>query len=167
MVIGYDVFQNLTDTRTLIPLVKKMNDEGTFVSVIVADVDFGTEANYRFFEDEVQDATAFILYNTMHREASRKWHNYSHRTEAKDKKSRFSSSIYESWKRSPNQYWSLMGISESTYARKPLWQNQLFNLRTSKIENVPFSAVIVLSQPQKNVKDSNQGAFLLYWNWQI
>lgn len=36
MVIGYDVFQNPTDTKTLIPLVKKMNDEGTLGSVVVA-----------------------------------------------------------------------------------------------------------------------------------
>jgi hypothetical protein len=58
---------------------------------------YGSEANYRLFEDEMPEVTAFIPYNTMLREASRKWHNYSHRTEAKDKKSRFSSSIYKRW----------------------------------------------------------------------
>lgn len=110
MVIGYDVFQNPTDTRTLIPLVKKMNDAGTLGSVVVADMGYGSEANYWFFEDEMPEVTALIPYNTMLREASRKWrsddsrvmnwsydekadeytdndgvvfkwHNYSHRTD--------------------------------------------------------------------------------------
>ena len=110
MVIGYDVFQNPTNTRTLILLVKKMNDTGTLGSVVVADMGYGSEANYRFFEDEMSEVTALIPYNAMLREASRKWrsddskvmnwsddekadeytdndgvvfkwHNYSHRTD--------------------------------------------------------------------------------------
>ncbi|WP_167711018.1 transposase, partial [Weissella cibaria] len=72
LVIGYDVFQNPTDTRTLILLVKKMNNTGTLGSVVVADMGYGSEANYRFFEDEMSEVTALIPYNTMLREASRK-----------------------------------------------------------------------------------------------
>ena len=72
MVIGYDVFQNPTNTRTLILLVKKMNDTGTLGSVVVADMGYGSEANYRFFEDEMSEVTALIPYNAMLREASRK-----------------------------------------------------------------------------------------------
>ncbi|WP_259323973.1 transposase [Weissella cibaria] len=73
MVIGYVVFQNPTDARTLIPLVKKMNNAGTLGSVVVADMGYVSEANYRFFEDEMPEVTALIPYNTMLREASRKW----------------------------------------------------------------------------------------------
>lgn len=36
LVIGYDVFQNPTDTRTLILLVKKMNDAGSLGWFVVA-----------------------------------------------------------------------------------------------------------------------------------
>lgn len=53
MIISYDVFQNPTDTKTFIPLVKKMNHEGTLGSVVIADMGYGFKANYRFFEDKM------------------------------------------------------------------------------------------------------------------
>ncbi|WP_252180874.1 transposase [Pediococcus stilesii] len=58
MVVSYDIFQNPTDTRVLIPLIKKMKDEGTLGSVVVADMGYGSEANYRLLEDEMSEVTA-------------------------------------------------------------------------------------------------------------
>lgn len=70
-VLGYDVYQNPTDTRTLIPFLEKMSlPKG---AVIVADAGYGSEKNYRHLEDEYPEQTALIPYGTMIKEQSKKW----------------------------------------------------------------------------------------------
>lgn len=72
-VLGYDLLQNPTDTRTLIPFLKHLDQNGVLGKEIVADAGYGSERNYRYIEDELPDCTALIPYSTMLRENSRKW----------------------------------------------------------------------------------------------
>lgn len=72
-VLGYDLMQNPTDTRTLIPFLKHLDQNGVLGKEIVADAGYGSERNYRYIEDELPDCTALIPYSTMLRENSRKW----------------------------------------------------------------------------------------------
>ena len=72
-VLGYDLMQNPTDTRTLIPFLKHLDQNGVLGKEIVADAGYGPEHNYRYIEDELPDCTALIPYSTMLRENSRKW----------------------------------------------------------------------------------------------
>ena len=50
-----------------------MNEVGTSGSVVAVDMGYGSGANYRLFEGEMPEVTALVPYNTMLREASRKW----------------------------------------------------------------------------------------------
>nr|WP_225431961.1 transposase [Limosilactobacillus reuteri] len=72
-VLGYDLMQNPTDTRTLIPFLKHLDQNGVLGKEIVADTGYGPKRNYRYIEDELPDCTALIPYSTMLRENSRKW----------------------------------------------------------------------------------------------
>ncbi|AYW48441.1 hypothetical protein C7K38_08740 [Tetragenococcus osmophilus] len=72
-VLGYDVYQNPTDTKTLIPLLEKMALAKQKKQIIVADAGYGSERNYRYLEDELNQHTALIPYGTMLKEQSRKW----------------------------------------------------------------------------------------------
>lgn len=64
-VLGYDVYQNPTDTRTLIPFLEKLSLPKR--AVIVADAGYGYEKNYRYPEDEYPEQTALIPYKTMNK----------------------------------------------------------------------------------------------------
>ncbi len=64
-VLGYDLLQNPTDTRTLIPFLKHLDQNGVLGKEIVADAGYGSERNYRYIEDELPDCTALIPYSTM------------------------------------------------------------------------------------------------------
>lgn len=72
-VLGYDLMQNPTDTRTLIPFLKLLAQNGVLGRVIVADAGYGSERNYKYIEDELPGHTALIPYSTMIKENSRKW----------------------------------------------------------------------------------------------
>ena len=72
-VLGYDLMQNPTDTRTLIPFLKSLAQNGVLGREIVADAGYGSERNYKYIEDELPDHTALIPYSTMIKENSRKW----------------------------------------------------------------------------------------------
>lgn len=72
-VLGYDVFQNPTDTKTLVPFLEKMKLDEQASHYIVADAGYGSESNYRYFEDELPQHTALIPYGTMLKEQSKKW----------------------------------------------------------------------------------------------
>ncbi|MDH6363025.1 transposase, partial [Enterococcus sp. PF1-24] len=72
-VLGYDVFQNPTDTKTLQPLIEKMNLAKQSPRYIVADAGYGSESNYRYLEDELPQHTSLIPYGTMLKEQSKKW----------------------------------------------------------------------------------------------
>ncbi|MDM5047436.1 IS1182 family transposase [Levilactobacillus brevis] len=72
-ITGYQLFQNPTDTRTLQPFIKHLQQHGTLGATIVADAGYGSESNYRFLEDSLPEHTALIPYGTMIKENSRKW----------------------------------------------------------------------------------------------
>ncbi len=46
-VLGYDVFQNPTDTKTLKPLLEKMKIAQKLPHYLVVDAGYGSESNYR------------------------------------------------------------------------------------------------------------------------
>ncbi len=71
--LGYDIFQNPTDTKTLRPLIEKMKLADQSHRHIVADAGYGSESNYRYLEDELPHHTGLIPYGTMFKEQSKKW----------------------------------------------------------------------------------------------
>lgn len=75
-VLGFDLYPNPTDTRTLKPFLHTMME--TFHHLpekIVADAGYGSEANYEMIMDDYE-RTALIPYNTYYREQKKK-----HRTD--------------------------------------------------------------------------------------
>lgn len=74
-VLDYDLYWNPTDTRTLTPFLKTMKCHKILESnkYIVADAGYGSEANYRYIEDELPDQIPLIPYGTMLKENSSKW----------------------------------------------------------------------------------------------
>ena len=72
-VLGYDLMQNPTDTRTLIPFLTQLAQNEVLGREIVADAGYGSERNYKYIEDQLPDCTALIPYSTMLKENSRKW----------------------------------------------------------------------------------------------
>lgn len=72
-VLNYDLYQNPTDTRTLIPFLEKLDLKNELHKYIVADAGYGSELNYRYLEDNLSQHTALIPYGTMLKERSRKW----------------------------------------------------------------------------------------------
>lgn len=72
-IVGYDIFQNPTDTKTLQPFLEKLRQGKFFPKYIVADAGYGSESNYRYLEDEFSEHTALIPYGTMLKEQSKKW----------------------------------------------------------------------------------------------
>lgn len=47
-ITGYQLFQNPTDTRTLQPFIKHLQQHRTLGTTIVADAGYGSESNYRY-----------------------------------------------------------------------------------------------------------------------
>ena len=72
-ILDYQLFPNPTDMRTLIPFLQTMQNHGRLGRYIVADAGYGSEANYRFIEDNLPDQVGLIPYGTMLKENSRKW----------------------------------------------------------------------------------------------
>ena len=72
-VLGYGLMQNPTDTRTLIPFLNQLDQNGVLGREIVADAGYGSESNYKYIEDELPNCIALIPYSTMLKENSRKW----------------------------------------------------------------------------------------------
>ena len=79
-ILNYDIFQNPTDTKTLIPFLEKMNLKEQNSKIIVADAGYGSESNYRYIEDELPQHTALIPYGTMRKEQSKKWKSDEQKT---------------------------------------------------------------------------------------
>jgi hypothetical protein len=71
-VLGYDVFSNPTDTKTLKPHLKRQKKRlGKTPKTVIADAGYGSEENYVYLEN--QNSVAVIKYNTYHKEKSAKW----------------------------------------------------------------------------------------------
>ncbi|TPR43985.1 hypothetical protein DY124_04145 [Apilactobacillus micheneri] len=72
-ITNFDIYQNPTDTRTLIPFLNKQIENNSLGKYIVADAGYGSESNYRFMEDKLTNHIPLIPYGTMLKEQSRKW----------------------------------------------------------------------------------------------
>jgi len=79
-VVGYDLFPNPTDTRTLKQHLRRQARRlGVKPKVVIADAGYGGEENYRYLENK--RIVAVVKYNTYRKEQSRKWKKDVFRTE--------------------------------------------------------------------------------------
>jgi len=71
-VVGYDLFPNPTDTKTLKPHLKRQAKRlGVKPDAVIADAGYGGEENYAYLEN--QKTVAVIKYGVYYKEKSRKW----------------------------------------------------------------------------------------------
>jgi transposase len=71
-VLGYDIFPNPADTRTLkVHLRRQKKRLGEKPAVVIGDAGYGSEENYRYLER--QKITAVVKYGMYRKEHSRKW----------------------------------------------------------------------------------------------
>ena len=71
-VVGYDIFQNLADTMTLKPHLRRQKQRlGVKPKVVITDAGYGSEENYVYLEN--RRTVAVVKYNTYRKEKSRKW----------------------------------------------------------------------------------------------
>jgi len=79
-VVGYDLFPNPTDTKTLkVHLRRQARRLGTKPKVIITDAGYGSEENYVYLEN--RRTVAVIKYSTYRKERSQKWKKDIFRTE--------------------------------------------------------------------------------------
>jgi transposase len=79
-VLGYDIYPNPTDTRTLIPHLENMKRRmGRLPARVVADAGYGSNENYAYME--ANSTEALVKYNTFHKEAARAWKKNPFKTE--------------------------------------------------------------------------------------
>lgn len=72
-VIGYDIFPNPSDSRTLRPFLESIATLNLFSS-IVADAGYGSEENYAYVIDELEKE-AVIAYGMHHKEQKKAYQN--------------------------------------------------------------------------------------------
>jgi transposase len=73
-IVGYSLHQRPTDTRCLIPHLKKVKETlGHLPKTVIADAGYGGEENYAYLEKE--NIEALVKYNTFHKEVSKAWRN--------------------------------------------------------------------------------------------
>jgi hypothetical protein len=71
-VVGYDIFPNPTDTRTLKPHLKKQAKRlGVKPKMVITDAGYGSEENYAYLEN--RRTIAVIPYNMYRKEQTKKW----------------------------------------------------------------------------------------------
>lgn len=71
-VVGYDIFPNPTDTRTLIPHLENMKVRlGKMPECVIADAGYGSEENYTFLEAE--GVVGIVKYTMWQKEQKRSW----------------------------------------------------------------------------------------------
>lgn len=69
-VVGYDIFPNPTDTRTLIPHQENMQVRlGKMPERVIADAGYGSEENYTFLEAE--DVVGIVKYTLWQKEQNK------------------------------------------------------------------------------------------------
>jgi len=79
-VLGYDIFPNPTDTRTLKPHLENMNRRlGILPQRVIADAGYGSQENYAYLENH--QIEALVKYGTFHKEASRAWRKDPYKTD--------------------------------------------------------------------------------------
>ena len=79
-VVGYDLFPNPADTRTLKPHLRRQKERlGVKPLVVIADAGYGGEENYAYLENK--GTVAVVKYNTYQKEKSRKWKEDAFRSE--------------------------------------------------------------------------------------
>jgi len=79
-VVGYDIFPNPTDTKTLKPHLRRQGKRlGIKPKVVIADAGYGSEENYLYLKN--RKAVAVIKYNTYYKENSKKWKEDIFKTE--------------------------------------------------------------------------------------
>jgi hypothetical protein len=72
-IAGFSVHQTPGDTTTLPVHMDKIKKqmEGILPRNVIADAGYGSEENYEYLEAE--EVTAYVKYNTFHKEDSTKW----------------------------------------------------------------------------------------------
>jgi len=71
-VVGYDIFANPGDIRTLKPHLKRQKKRlGVKPQTVITDAGYGSEENYVYLEN--QKIKAVVKYATYHKEKSNKW----------------------------------------------------------------------------------------------
>lgn len=71
-VLGYDIFPNPTDTKTLKPHLENMRRRlGRLPARLIADAGYGSEENYAYLEHNKVDA--IVKDGTFHRARKRSW----------------------------------------------------------------------------------------------
>ena len=71
-VVGYDIFPNPTDTRTLKPHLKRqLKRLGVKPKTVITDAGYGSEENYMYLENK--GIVAVIKYNMYQKEQSKKY----------------------------------------------------------------------------------------------
>lgn len=79
-VLGYDIFPNPTDSKTLKPHLERMKQRlGAMPKCLIADAGYGSNENYAFLAGH--GVEAYVKYNTFHKEATRKWKQDIYRSE--------------------------------------------------------------------------------------
>jgi hypothetical protein len=70
-VVGYDLFPNPNDSKTLKPHMRRQKKRlGVVPKAVIADAGYGSEENYRYLENK--RTVAVVKYNTYRKEKSRK-----------------------------------------------------------------------------------------------
>jgi len=71
-IVGYDIFPNPTDAKTLKPHLRRQSKRlGVKPKTVIADAGYGGEENYAYLENK--RTTAVIKYGMYRKEESRKW----------------------------------------------------------------------------------------------
>jgi hypothetical protein len=79
-VVGYDVFSNPTDTKTLKPHLRRQAKRlGIKPKVVITDAGYGSEENYRYLENN--RIVAVVKYNMYQKEQSKEYKENIFRTE--------------------------------------------------------------------------------------
>jgi transposase len=79
-VVGYDLFPNPTDTKTLKPHLRRQAKRlGVKPKVVIADAGYGSEENYAYLEN--RGTVAVVKYGMYRKERSREWKNDRFKTD--------------------------------------------------------------------------------------
>lgn len=79
-VIGYDIFPNPTDTKTLKPHLKKVMERlNCKFKTLIADAGYGSEENYDYLKEK--GITGVVKYGMYHKEMKKNFNKKTFNTE--------------------------------------------------------------------------------------